>query len=217
MGLRSRRRRIVIPRGGESGVTMATEGKSLNHTDVQAPAQAPSGRSRMKEKALEEFRLYWVIACYLALMFGAFTWYKRFILAESGISYLHYGTAVVSALVLSKVILIGQAAGIARHLEGAPLIWSVLYKSAGYAVFAGLFSVLEHVVETLWHGGGWVGAWHAIFSVGNKPELAARSLVLLVTFIPFFALWETDRVLGEGRLWAFFFHRRGARELTGRA
>ncbi len=178
----------------------------MSHTDVQMTA-VNAGAPTFKEKALKEFWLYWLIALYLGLMFGAFTWYKRLILSESGISYLHYGTAVVSALVLAKVILIGHAMGIAKKLEAAPLIWSVLYKSVGYALLAGLFSVLEHTIEALVHGGGWAGALHEIVSPG-RLELLARTLVLFATFIPFFALWEIDRVLGEGRLFGFFFHRR---------
>ena len=43
--------------------------------------------SSLKEKAIEEFRMFWVIAIYLAVMLAAFTWYRRSILSESGIRY----------------------------------------------------------------------------------------------------------------------------------
>jgi hypothetical protein len=39
---------------------------------------------------------------YLAIFFGVFTWYRRFVLAEYRITYLHYGTAIIEALILAK-------------------------------------------------------------------------------------------------------------------
>jgi len=43
-------------------------------------------------------------------------------LAEYQIAYLHYGVSVVEALVLAKVILIGEALRLGRGLEDKPLI-----------------------------------------------------------------------------------------------
>jgi hypothetical protein len=34
--------------------------------------------------------------------------------------------------------------------------------------------------------------------------------MIVITFIPFFAFWETDRVIGEGNLFALFFRKRDA-------
>ena len=49
----------------------------------------------LKEKAIEEFKVFWVVAAFLALMFGAFTTYRRLILTEFGISYVHYGAGLI--------------------------------------------------------------------------------------------------------------------------
>ena len=165
------------------------------------------GPSGLRDKAVEEFRRFWAIAIYLALMLGAFTWYRRFILSESGISYVHYGVAVVEALILAKVILIGRALGLGKGSEGAPLIVSVLLKAVAYAAFVGLFFVLERVIEGLVHGKTWGNIAQGLVSAG-RDEILARTLMVVVTFIPFFAFWELDRVLGEGKLFALFFHKR---------
>jgi hypothetical protein len=34
--------------------------------------------------------------------------------------------------------------------------------------------------------------------------------MIIVTLIPFFAFWETDRVLGDHKLFGLFFHKRAA-------
>jgi hypothetical protein len=161
----------------------------------------------LKAKALEEFRVFWAIAIYLALMFSAFTWYRRFILSESGISYVHYGVAVIEALILAKVILVGQALRLGRQLEESRLIYSVLFKSVVFGVFVALFTVLEHVITGLVHHETWTHIVHQILSVG-RDEALARSVILSVTFIPFFAWWEADRALGGGKLFALFFYKR---------
>ena len=45
---------------------------------------------------------------YLALVFAAFTQYRRFLLAAHGIVYTNYWVAVIEALILAKVIMIGD-------------------------------------------------------------------------------------------------------------
>ena len=77
----------------------------------------------LKEKAIEEFRLYLIVFAYLALMLGAFTTYRRLVLAQAGISYAHYGAGIIEAAVVAKVILIGQALGVGKRLEVSPC-WS---------------------------------------------------------------------------------------------
>jgi hypothetical protein len=162
--------------------------------------------SSLKERVIEELRLFWVIAIYLAVMLAAFTWYRRFVLSESGITYLHYGAAVIEALILAKVILLGQALGLGRRFEGSRLIWSVLFKSVVFAVFIALFTLLEHLIEGLVHRESWDQIAHGLIHAG-RGEIFARTVVLLVTLIPFFAFWDTDRALGDHKLFRLFFHK----------
>ena len=163
--------------------------------------------SSLKEKAVEELKMFWAIAIYLALMLGAFTWYRRLILSESGISYLHYGASVIEALILAKVILVGRALGLGKRFEDAPLAISVLVKSVAYGIFAGIFFALEHIVEGLVHRNTWEEIANSLVSAG-RDEILARTVMVIVTFIPFFAFWETNRVLSEGSLFDLFFHKR---------
>jgi hypothetical protein len=173
---------------------------------LRKPSHASS--SSLKEKAIEEFRMFWIIAIYLAVMLGAFTWYRRFVLSEAGVSYIHYGAAVIEALILAKVILIGQALGLGRRFEDSPLILSVLFKSLVFGVFIGIFGVLEHVVEGLVHRDSWDQIARTLASAG-RDEILARTVMIIVTLIPFFAFWETDRVLGDHKLFAMFFRKTG--------
>jgi hypothetical protein len=72
-----------------------------------------------------------------------------------------------------------------------------------------LFGLLERVVEGLIHHKDWAGILQGVTELGIY-ELLARTVMLIVAFVPFFAFWEIGRVLGPGRLTALFFSRRGA-------
>ena len=165
-------------------------------------------RARVKEKAVREFKLYWIVFSFLALMFCAFTTYRRLILGEVGVSYGHYGAGLIEAAVIAKVLLIGEAMKLGHRMEEHPLVLSVLVKSVLFGIFVGVFNIIEHIVEGLFHHESWQAILSHPFQAQTMNELLARTVMLIVTFIPFFALWETSRVLGPGKLSQMFLHRR---------
>jgi hypothetical protein len=163
-----------------------------------------SGR---KEKILHETKELLAIFLYLALFFCAFTMYRQLVMQEIGISYFHYGFALVKALALAKVILLGQRVRFARVFDDRPLVVPTLYKVVLFGLFAMAFEVVEHVIGGLLHGKNLPGALQEITSAG-RDELLARTLMMLVAFVPFFAFNEMARVLGEGRLTELFLYKR---------
>jgi hypothetical protein len=164
---------------------------------------------RLKDRALEELRLYWVVFAFLTLMFGAFSLYRRLVLHEVGISYAHYGAALVEAAIIAKVILIGQAMKVGKGMERRPLIITVLAKAVLYGLLVAIFDVLERVVEGLFRGYEWQAIAHRLL-VNGPTDALAQTVMVFVSFIPFFALWEIGRVLGPGKLWEMFFQGRRA-------
>ena len=167
-------------------------------------------RASLRERAIEEFKIYWIVAFYLWLFLGSFTVYRRLVVAETGTAYLHYGIAVIEALVIAKVILIGGMFGFTRRFDDRPLIVPVLYKSILFchpraAVRRGRAPRRRVVPQA--GPGGW--------STRRSPalggyELGARVLMLFVAFVPFFAFGEIGRVLGPQKLAAMFFGKREA-------
>ena len=67
------------------------------------------------------------------------------------------GLAVIEALILAKVIMIGAVFRLGRGLEQKPLIYPTLYKTAVFTLFLGIFTVIENVVKVLWRGTGFTG------------------------------------------------------------
>ena len=173
--------------------------------DTAEPGKARS----LKERALEELKLYWIITLYLWLFLGLFTVYRRLVVAKTGTLYLHYGIALIEAMVIAKVVLIGRVFGFTRRFDHLPLIVPVVYKSLLFALLVLAFGVLEKTIDGLIHGEGIAGGLHRIADVGGY-EIGARALMLTVALVPFFAFSEIGRVMGLSRLVAMFFARREA-------
>jgi hypothetical protein len=158
----------------------------------------------LKERALEEFKVYWIITLYLWLFLGLFTVYRRLVVAETGAAYLHYGIALIEAMVIAKVVLIGKLFGFSRRFEDRALIVPVIYKSILFGLLVLLFGVVEHVVTGWFHKQGLLGGLREIAAISGY-ELGARVLTLIVAFVPFFAFSEIGRVLGMNKLTTMFF------------
>ena len=163
-----------------------------------------------KQKAKREFIRYWLNVFYLAIVFGLFAWYRRLILAHYEIEYLEYGTAIVEAMVLGKVILVGDMLGLSRIMfQDRPLILPTLYKSVVFCLFVAIFAVVEGTVGGLLKGRGWVG-WLDEMAGGGKYEFLARCVMLFVVFIPYFGFKELGNIFGEGKLGRIFFRSKPA-------
>lgn len=170
-------------------------------------------KQSLKQRALAEFKLYWVIVLYLWLFLGAFTVYRRLVVAETGSAYLNYGFAIIEAMVIAKVILVGRALRYSRRYEDRPLIFPVLFKCVFFAGIVVLFGLLEHAAKGLFRGEGVLGGLRALDTLGAY-ELGARGVMLMTALIPLFVVWEIGRVLGTHRLSAMLLTENQARGET---
>jgi hypothetical protein len=163
-------------------------------------------KKTLKEKAAEEFKLMLIITAFLAAVFVSFLTYRRLISREFGVTSFHYGFALIEALIVAKVILIGKALKIGKKSSGRALISRALWESVFYAVLVGIFAILEHIVEGLLRHKTLAASIDEMLSMGIY-EILGRMLVLFVAFIPFFALWQLDTALGERKLFDLFFRK----------
>jgi len=162
-----------------------------------------------KQKLVHEMTEYWINFVYLAVFFGVMITYRRLILEEYQISYLNYGFAVIEAAVLAKIIILGNVMRLGRMYEDKPLIIPTIHKTIIFGILVIGFKIVEHLVRGLLRGNGLAGGLQDLLSKG-RDEMLADALVMFSAFIPFFALKELGRVLGEGKIRALFFRRRTA-------
>ena len=164
-------------------------------------------KKNIKKKIVHEITEYWINVVYLTLVFASFTQYRRLVLAAHDITYTNYWVAVIEALVLAKVVMIGDVLHLGRRLEHKPLIYSTLLKTVVFTIFVGAFTLIEHVIKGLWKGEAFVEQFGNFLGKGYH-EVLAGCMVVFVAFIPFFAFRELGRVLGEGKIRTLFFRRR---------
>lgn len=165
-------------------------------------SNAPTTPS-LKQKAKHELIEFAIIAGYLAVFFCAIVTYTMLLLKKYDVANdpLNYTFAIINALVIGKVILIGEMLRLGRHTETRPLYQSVLFKSVFYSVLVFAFHLLEEFIKRLIHGEPSGTVWHNM----NYEDLAGRSILVFCAFIPLFAFRELRRVLGEDKLHALFF------------
>jgi len=160
----------------------------------------------LKKKLIHEMKEVFAISAYLAFFFGAVATY-RLMLPEPPVSALAtYGFALIKALVLAKVIVLGRMISVTRLFDDRPLIVPTFYKAALFCVFALAFEALEHLAGGLIHGRHAEEVLREVVA-GHGRVILARTLVVFAAFVPFFAFAEASRVLGGDRLRQMFLRR----------
>jgi hypothetical protein len=167
-------------------------------------SHAADAKPGLRERFIHEMKRYLVVVLFLFFFFAGFATYRRFILASYEIDYVEYGWALIKALVLGKVILIGQLLHLGERFHDRPLILSTLWKTLIFGLFIAAFAVLERVVGAFIHHRPLADEFS--FSGPDGYELLARIPLQVVALIPLFAFMELGRVLGEDRLEALFLH-----------
>jgi len=88
-----------------------------------------------------------------------------------------------------------------KELESKPIIYSALYKAIVYGLLVFAFHIVEEIVERLIHGKDIAGAFREI----RLEDLLARSVIIILTFIPFFGFRELGRIMGKDKFRAMVF------------
>jgi hypothetical protein len=156
----------------------------------------------LKLKVKHELEEMAILTAYLAFFFCGLATYSMLLLDKFHISYFAYGTALINAAVIAKVILIGEAAHAGKKFEAKALVYSALWKAFVFAWLVFAFHLLEEAIKDLIHGAPFGAAFHDI----RIYDLLIRTGLVFCLFIPLFLFRELKRVVGEEGFRALFFH-----------
>jgi hypothetical protein len=163
-----------------------------------------SARPGLKHRAIHEaVEFAWVFA-YLAFFFCALVTYSTLLLMEFHVRYLSYAFALINALVIAKVILIGELAHFGKKYEARPMLLSAVYKAFLFSLLVLGFHFAEEALKGLLHGVNIARTYHEI----RIDDLLGRSIIVFCVFIPLFAFREFRRVLGEDKFYSLLFRSR---------
>ena len=154
-----------------------------------------------------ETRKYLVLTAYISLVMFGLKIYKKMILDEFHISYFHIGFSLFEAMILAKVIMLGEFLKVGERFNERPLIIKTVYKAFCMSLLAMVFSIVEFAAERLMSSGGLAAILTEIIVRGHR-EIFAHTLIMFINFIPLFAIWETGKVAGQDELWDLLFVKR---------
>jgi hypothetical protein len=172
----------------------------------KATDPALSRPQRITRKLKHEVEEWLVMFLYLWVLFSLFVAYDSILRAEHHQDFKLHGFAIINALVLSKVMLVGEGLQLGRRgREDSRPIVVILTQSTVFALLLVGFHVFEITITGLIHGKSIAAS---LPPVASGPQIVALGLIAFVCLIPFFAIREVNRALGDGRLWRLLVSRR---------
>ncbi len=148
---------------------------------------------------LEELATLWA---YLAAFFCLLTTYSLITTETFRPSYFAYGTDLVNALIIAKVIMIGDAVHAGKRYESKAVLYSAAWKALVYAGLVLAFHVVEEIIKGLLHGAAIAQTLQEL----RLDHRLVRTALVFCTFVPLFIVRELRRVMGEDNFRALFLH-----------
>ena len=149
----------------------------------------PDRKQKIKHELTEMLELF----LYLAFFFVALAVYDMLLLRQYNVEYMTITFALINALVITKVIMIGEYAKLGKRHEDKALLISAVWKAFVFGLLVFAFHVLEEVIKRLIHGADLDKASRGI----RFEQFAGRAIVVFCVFIPLFAWREFRRAMGE--------------------
>ena len=157
----------------------------------------PDRKQKLKHELIEMVVLF----LYLALFFCALTAYGMLLLHQYHVEYWNFAFALINALVITKVIMIGDLMKLGTMRDDKPLLLRVVWKAFVYGLLIFAFHIVEEVIKRLIHGAEVAHVTHGI----RFEQLVARSILVFLTFIPLFAFREFRRIIGDEKFDALVY------------
>jgi biotin carboxyl carrier protein len=158
---------------------------------------------RLKTGALDESKKLFGIFIYFWVLLSLFSFHKALVLKEEYLLY-DQGFALVNALVLAKVVLIGEFFRVGDRLKNRPLIYPIIFKSAVFALLLICFHILERTLTGVLHGKTVLQSVPSIGG-GTLQGILMVGIIMFVALMPFFAFRELNQAIGTQQLHALLF------------
>lgn len=156
-------------------------------------ADQTAPKKTMKQKAAHEGEELLLLTVYLGFFFCALVTYRSLLLRGYESVSLDYGFALLNALIIAKVILIGDFIKAVHRYESKALVYSIVYKAFVYGLLVFAFHLIEEVIKNLIHHGHIGKAFQEV----KLDQAALRCLIIFCTFISLFGFRELRRAIGE--------------------
>jgi hypothetical protein len=166
----------------------------------------------LKERAVHQLREFLAMFIYLWVLFALLVINQSVVLARESHDYQAHGFAIINALLLAKVLLIGEDLHLGDRFRDKPLLYSIFYKCFVFTLFFMAFHTTERVIVGVWSGKNIAQSFPDIGG-GSLKGIFFLGATVFVALIPFFAFREISRAIGSSELWSLLLSR-GTRVYT---
>ena len=167
-------------------------------------------KPNLKERAVHQLKEFLAMFIYLWVLLTLLVINQSIVVARE--AHQAHFFAFVNALILAKVLLIGEHLHLGNRFRDKPLLYSILYKCFVFTIFFIVVHILERVIVGVWSGRTIAQSFPDIGG-GSLKRILSMGANLFVALIPFFAFREISRVIGPGELWSLLLSR-GTRVYT---
>ena len=167
-------------------------------------------KRKAKERAATELKKVIAVAFYIWVVLSLLETHRFVVLREvipASLSGYRIGLAAINALILSKVIVIGQALHVGEQLNQKSIVYSATFKSAVFALLLVCFNIAEEVIVGVIHGKSIVASIPQMGGGGLEGKLLV-GIMAFVLLLPFFIFTEVQRVLGKDKLHSLILQNR---------
>jgi hypothetical protein len=126
-------------------------------------------------------------------------------LANSSVEITALSKAVVGALLAAKAVLIIDGTPLERGLERYRRVVAIAVKTLIYGSITLLLGYLERVLGAHHRTHNLDAAAQYVIAQAGLDRLLAWALGISILYAIYFASYEVNRRLGEGKLWSLFF------------
>jgi hypothetical protein len=165
-------------------------------------SQAP-----FREKVIKELSEFAILTVYLYVCFAALLYLKAAVLETQGITYAHWGFAIIKAMLCAKFMLMGRMVNLGDRFKKYPLVVPTLYRSIVFLVFLIALTIIEEAVVGVIHGRTILNSISDIAG-GTFHQMIAASLIMFLILIPYFAFRSLGDVISDRTLVRLYFERR---------
>ena len=159
----------------------------------------------LRNRVTSELRRFAVITLYLWVLLALFRLHKAMVLHAAGVHVWEQSFAIINALILAKLILIGQDLKMGAGLRKYRLVYSVLGHALFFTIVLIGFEILEKAIRAVVKGLPFATT-SAEFGGGTLQGFLTVGAILFVMLIPLFVVQEVGNAIGgPAPLWNLFF------------
>ncbi|MBS1187738.1 MAG: uncharacterized protein H6R04_1756 [Burkholderiaceae bacterium] len=144
-------------------------------------------------------------AIFFLIAFSLILVTKRLVLSQYGISWAGFGSAVVGAFMVAKVVVVVDKLPFTHKFSDRKLIYIAFWKSLIYLLAALLVQYLERIIPLLRKLGSFAAANQSFLAETIWPHFWLIQIWLVVLLLVFSAQRELIRAIGRDKVMQMFF------------